>query len=288
MPKNLRTVRTEVKRARRLTGVDQHLAVIAELRLGYTQDEVAQKYEMSKGWVSIYASIEKMPPYLQDAFRTGQVTDVTALGKLYRISKRSRTWADVVYSVVKSGEKLTRQLVYGLNFDDPRPLVEPMIPRNPASAASVPAFSDAERLLVRFQKAFCGANSLAALANLKKEVDDYLLQVDVTRDLIPIQAGNRNSCEPKSELSGRLETPSLDANDKQTTLYWILTNHGGPLLTGKAVASILGRSQRAILQATQQGIGDPELVVKLKACRAQLGRRVMFRATDIASMIDAA
>lgn len=68
----------------------------------------------------------------------------------------------------------------------------------------------------------------------------------------------------------------------------IARQYGHPLITTDAVASILGRSAGSIRALINQGRGDAELAAKLRACRAQIGRRVMFRVSDIARLIDEA
>lgn len=77
----------------------------------------------------------------------------------------------------------------------------------------------------------------------------------------------------------------------------IAQQYGAPLIPLDAVASILGRSPvasilgrspNALRVLMNQGRGDQVLASKLRACRAQLGRRVMFRVTDIARLIDEA
>ncbi|QOW24833.1 helix-turn-helix domain-containing protein [Lysobacter sp. H23M47] len=68
----------------------------------------------------------------------------------------------------------------------------------------------------------------------------------------------------------------------------ITQKYGAPLIPIEAVAEILGRKPNALRVLVNQGRGDGELAVKLRACRAQLGRRVMFRTADIARLIDEA
>ena len=68
----------------------------------------------------------------------------------------------------------------------------------------------------------------------------------------------------------------------------IARQYGHPLITTDAVASILGRSAGSIRALINQGRGDAELAAKLRACRARIGRRVMFRVSDIARLIDEA
>ncbi|MFC3715168.1 KorB domain-containing protein [Luteimonas soli] len=285
MPKDLRTVRHQVQRARRLTVVDQYQAIVAEIRAGYSQDEIAQRHGISKQWVNTYAAIVKMPPYLQDALRRGQVGDVTALVELFRISERSKAWADVVFAVVKSGRKLTRKLVHSLDAEGPGSLAVDLAHVPSKMAASCSADSEAEALLLRFQEAARGPDSCAAIAHLQIEVEAYFHRKHAPRDRTQQQSG----ASSKGQKKGRqADFPARRGSAPTTTLDWITANYGGPLLTAKDVGSILGRSPQAILQAAQQGLGDPQFVQKLRACRAQIGRRVMFRAADIAAMIDAA
>ena len=68
----------------------------------------------------------------------------------------------------------------------------------------------------------------------------------------------------------------------------IAQQYGAPLIPLNAVASILGRSPNSLRVLMNQGRGDQALASKLRACRAQLGRRVMFRVADIARLIDEA
>jgi len=68
----------------------------------------------------------------------------------------------------------------------------------------------------------------------------------------------------------------------------ISQQYGAPLIPLTAVASILGRSPGSLRVLINQGRGDQVLALKLRACRAQLGRRTMFRVSDIARLIDEA
>ncbi len=68
----------------------------------------------------------------------------------------------------------------------------------------------------------------------------------------------------------------------------ITNQYGAPLISLEAVAEILGRKPNSLRILINQGRGDELLASKLRACRAQLGRRVMFRVTDIARLIDEA
>jgi hypothetical protein len=68
----------------------------------------------------------------------------------------------------------------------------------------------------------------------------------------------------------------------------ISRQYGAPLIPLEAVAEILGRKPNSLRILINQGRGDEQLATKLRACRAHLGRRVMFRVTDIARMIDEA
>lgn len=73
-----------------------------------------------------------------------------------------------------------------------------------------------------------------------------------------------------------------------TTESHIASQYGSPLIPLEAVAEILGRKPNSLRILINQGRGDEQLATKLRACRAHLGRRVMFRVTDIARMIDEA
>lgn len=68
----------------------------------------------------------------------------------------------------------------------------------------------------------------------------------------------------------------------------IAQKYGAPLIPIEAVAEILGRKPNSLRVLVNHGRGDEVLAAKLRACRAQLGRRVMFRVTDIARLIDEA
>ncbi len=68
----------------------------------------------------------------------------------------------------------------------------------------------------------------------------------------------------------------------------IAHQYGAPLIPLKAVASILGRSPSSLRVLINQGRGDEVLATKLRNCRAQIGRRTMFRVSDIARLIDEA
>lgn len=68
----------------------------------------------------------------------------------------------------------------------------------------------------------------------------------------------------------------------------ISQQYGAPLIPLTAVASILGRSPSSLRVLINQGRGDQALATKLRACRARLGRRTMFRVSDIARLIDEA
>lgn len=68
----------------------------------------------------------------------------------------------------------------------------------------------------------------------------------------------------------------------------IAHQYGAPLIPLEAVAEILGRKPNSLRILINQGRGDEILVTKLRASRAQLGRRVMFRVADIARLIDEA
>lgn len=68
----------------------------------------------------------------------------------------------------------------------------------------------------------------------------------------------------------------------------IASQYGAPLIPLKAVANILGRSPNSLRVLINQGRGDSALAAKLRDCRAQIGRRTMFRVTDIARLIDEA
>lgn len=73
-----------------------------------------------------------------------------------------------------------------------------------------------------------------------------------------------------------------------STELQIAQQYGAPLIPLKAVASILGRSPGSLRILINQDRGDRELASKLRSCRAQLGRRTMFRVSDIARLIDEA
>lgn len=66
----------------------------------------------------------------------------------------------------------------------------------------------------------------------------------------------------------------------------IANQYGAPLISLEAVAEILGRQPNALRVLVNQGRGDAQFVSKLRSCRAQLGRRTMFRVVDIARLID--
>lgn len=68
----------------------------------------------------------------------------------------------------------------------------------------------------------------------------------------------------------------------------IAQQYGAPLIPLEALAAILGRKTSALRILINHGRGDVELATKLRACRAQLGRRTMFRVADVARMIDEA
>jgi len=68
----------------------------------------------------------------------------------------------------------------------------------------------------------------------------------------------------------------------------ITRQYGAPLIPLEAVAEILGRKPNSLRILINQGRGDKELGDRLRSCRAQLGRRVMFRVADIARLIDEA
>jgi len=68
----------------------------------------------------------------------------------------------------------------------------------------------------------------------------------------------------------------------------IAQQYGAPLISIDAVAEILGRKPNSLRILINQGRGDKVLGDKLRACRAQLGRRTMFRVVDIARLIDEA
>lgn len=68
----------------------------------------------------------------------------------------------------------------------------------------------------------------------------------------------------------------------------IANQYGAPLIPLKAVANILGRSPNSLRVLINQGRGDLALAEKLRSCRAQIGRRTMFRVSDIARLIDEA
>lgn len=68
----------------------------------------------------------------------------------------------------------------------------------------------------------------------------------------------------------------------------IASQYGAPLIPLKAVANILGRSPNSLRVLINQGRGDLALAEKLRNCRAQIGRRTMFRVSDIARLIDEA
>jgi hypothetical protein len=73
-----------------------------------------------------------------------------------------------------------------------------------------------------------------------------------------------------------------------STELQIAQQYGAPLIPLDAVASILGRSPSSLRILINQGRGDQVLASKLRSCRAQLGRRTMFRVSDIARLIDEA
>lgn len=71
-----------------------------------------------------------------------------------------------------------------------------------------------------------------------------------------------------------------------TTEELILNGNGGsPLLSLTQVAEILHRSPEG-LRVTLSG--DNAIARGLKPCRIKIGRRVYFRATDVARFIDEA
>lgn len=82
---------------------------------------------------------------------------------------------------------------------------------------------------------------------------------------------------------------SADSESPVTsTEVQIAQQYGAPLIPLTAVASILGRSPNSLRVLINQGRGDEALATKLRNCRAQIGRRTMFRVSDIARLIDEA
>lgn len=70
-----------------------------------------------------------------------------------------------------------------------------------------------------------------------------------------------------------------------TTEELILAKYGRPLLNLTELADLLNRSPGG-LRITLCRAGD--LSDRLRGCRARIGRRVMFRVTDLARMLDEA
>jgi predicted transcriptional regulator of viral defense system len=86
---------------------------------------------------------------------------------------------------------------------------------------------------------------------------------------------------------GHSRSVQLVASVSQTELH-ISQQYGAPLITLEDVAEILGRKPNSLRMLINQGRGDKVLGDKLRACRAHLGRRTMFRVSDIARLIDEA
>ncbi|NKJ22035.1 DNA-binding protein [Dyella sp. SG609] len=65
----------------------------------------------------------------------------------------------------------------------------------------------------------------------------------------------------------------------------LLNKYGSPLLSLDAVAEILGRSSNGLRVSLS---GNNEIACKLRPAKIKLGRRVYFRISEIARLIDEA
>ena len=68
----------------------------------------------------------------------------------------------------------------------------------------------------------------------------------------------------------------------------ISQRYGAPLIRIEAVAEILGRRPGSLRMLINSGSGDQELARQLRECRVQLGKRIMFRVSGLARLIDEA
>lgn len=98
--------------------------------------------------------------------------------------------------------------------------------------------------------------------------------------------GRPKTCAATAGQTDR-ETVKLETGriGSRTTEQLILAKYGRALLNIEQVADLLDRSPGG-LRITLCQSGD--LGAKLRECRARIGRRVLFRVTDLAKMLDRA
>lgn len=68
-----------------------------------------------------------------------------------------------------------------------------------------------------------------------------------------------------------------------TTEEIILAKYGGPLLSFAQVAELLHRSPNGLRITLYRSGSLPD---RLRECRVRIGRRVLFRAADVARLVD--
>lgn len=95
-----------------LTAHEIYMALTALIDSGKTQVELCKKLGKSKGWVSGYASVAKMPTSFQDALRDGRANDINALVQLHKVHKSAPELAE---KLANSGAPITRHAVAKLS-----------------------------------------------------------------------------------------------------------------------------------------------------------------------------
>lgn len=68
-----------------------------------------------------------------------------------------------------------------------------------------------------------------------------------------------------------------------TTEEILLGRFGSPLLTLSQLAAVLDRSPQGLRISM---IGTNDLAIRLKSCRVKIGRRIFFKVSGIAQLID--
>ncbi len=71
-----------------------------------------------------------------------------------------------------------------------------------------------------------------------------------------------------------------------TTLDRLIAQFGTPLLTSEMVAKLLSRSPEGLRISLMRGAEGSELATKLNAGKVRLGRRVYYKAENVAALLD--
>jgi ParB family chromosome partitioning protein len=82
--------------------------IAGELGAGMTQVELARALGKSGGWIGAYAAVGKMPEIFLSLLRESRITDITALGHLYKLHQQNPQAAEMLLG---SPEPITRAMI---------------------------------------------------------------------------------------------------------------------------------------------------------------------------------